>query len=222
VKARPVAVAAPRPSRVLVKVVFALVAVAGLGAVFMKTVLSARSAPYTIDASFAGPWRLSVEAATEPTDPVVLLEPPAGISRDLFDQVFKRSMESMQAPAMVGIPVLLAGELARAGAPLTPDAVLALARQAGLETSPPTPHCMAHRRQPEPDARQQLYFAIFDAPAFGEVRRALAGRLGPTFDPDAISPVLAIGVVESMLHRWLPLRADAATDCVAPIAFAQK
>jgi hypothetical protein len=209
------------PRRVLVKIVVALVVVAGLGAAFIKTVLSSRSAPYTVLASSLGPWRLAIEAGAQPNDPVVLLEPPPGIARDLFDQVFKRSMESMQMPATAGIPLLLAGELTRAGGGLSPDAALALARQAGLESSPPAPRCIGHRRAPEPDARQQVYFAIFDAPAFKDFRRSLAERLGPTFDPEALSPVLTIGVIESPLSRWLSLHADPATDCVAPISVAQ-
>jgi hypothetical protein len=219
-KAAP-AKAARSPRRVLVKIAVALVVVAGLGAAFMKTVLSSRSAPYTVLASSLGPWHLTIEMGAQPTDPVVLLEPPPGIARDLFDQVFKRSMESMQMPATAGIPLVLAGELARAGGRLSPDAALALARQAGLESSPPEPRCMGHRRAPEPDARQQVYFAIFDAPAFKDFRRSLAERLGPTFDPEALSPVLTIGVIESPLARWLSLHADPATDCVAPISVAQ-
>ena len=206
--------------RGLVRVAVGLIVVAGLAVAFIKTVRSSRSAPYAVEASSLGPWRLTIDLESAPNDPVLLLEPPPGMPRDLFDQVFKRSMESMQAPVMPAIPIVLAGELQRAGTPLSPDAVLALARQAGLESSPPSPRCMAHRRAPEPNARQQLYFAIFDFPAFDDFRRTLAARLGSTFDPGFVSPALAIGVVESPLHRWMPLHADAATDCIAPITVA--
>jgi hypothetical protein len=154
---------------------------------------------------------------SQPNDAILMLRPPSALSTDLFDQVFKRSMESMQAPETAGIPLVLQGELERAGAKISADELLNLARQAGLETTPPVPHCMAHRRAPEPDARQQLYFAMFDSAPFESFRRTLADRLGPSFNMDLVSPVVFVGVVESPLRRWLPLHPDAKKDCVAPI-----
>jgi hypothetical protein len=204
--------------KVLVPVV--LVGVFAFG--FWRSVHSARSAPYALTAAAAGaPWRLTTEVASQPNDPVLLLQPPSDLSRELFDQVFKRSMESMQAPGIAGIPIVLAGELARAGANRpAPEELLAMARAAGLDAAPPAPRCLGHRRQPEPEARQQAYFAIFDSPAFTSFRASLAARLGPSFDAGAVTPTLLVGFVESTLDRWWPLRADAAQDCVAPLTVA--
>jgi hypothetical protein len=206
----------------LVKVLVPVLVVIGVAFAFWRTVHSARSAPYTLAAASAqAPWRLAIGMVSQPNDPALLLEPPPGLSRELFDQVFKRSMESMQSPAIAGIPLVLAGELGPVGsARLSPDALLAMARAAGLEGAPPVPRCLAHLRQPEPDARQQAYLAIFDTPAFATFRGNLAARLGPGFDAGAATPALLLGVVESPLERWLPLRADAAKDCVAPITLA--
>jgi hypothetical protein len=199
--------------RVVVLVAIAVVA----GFAFWRTVKSARSSPYTLGPQTHGVWRLTVEPGTGPRDPVLLLEPPVELSRELFDQVFKRSMESMRAPEAAGIPLVLAGELERAGAArLPPDALVAMAREAGLEAAPPMPRCIGHRRAPEPDTRQQAYFALFDSPAFAAFRASLAARLGPTFDPGAMAPAALVGVIESRLDRWLPLHADE-KDCLAPI-----
>jgi hypothetical protein len=202
------------------KVLGPVVVVAGLGFAFWHTVHSARSAPYVLAPASQRPWRLalSADAATRPNDPVLLLAPPPDLARELFDQVFKRSMESMQAQAEASMPLVLEGELQRAGPSRpSPDELLAMARDAGLEAAPPAPRCLGHRRQPEPDARQQLYFAIFDSPAFGAFRARLAARLGPSFDAGGLAPALPVGVVESRLELWWPLRPDPARDCVAPI-----
>jgi hypothetical protein len=206
------------PRRLVVRIVVVAVVLTGAGFMFWRTVHSARSAPYTLSGATQGAWRLSIEMSSRPNDPVLLLTPPSNLSRELFDQVFKRSMESMRAPETAGIPLVLQGELERAGSErITPDELLAMARHAGLETTSPTPRCLAHRRAPEPDTRQQVYFATFDSAAFKTFRWNLAARLGPKLDADFLTPALFIGVVESPVHRWLPLDVDEAKDCVAPI-----
>jgi hypothetical protein len=210
--------AAPPPrSRLLVKVLVALAVVAGLALTFWRTVHSARGQAYVVPQAHLRPWTLSVEMGSQPNDPILMLRPPSALTTDLFDQVFKRSMESMRAPETAGIPLVLTGELERAGAGISADELLNIARQAGLESTPPVPRCIAHRRAAEPDARQQIYFAMFESASFDRFRRTLAERLGPSFNIDLVSPVLFVGVIESPLHKWLPLRPDAKKDCVAPI-----
>jgi hypothetical protein len=205
----------------LAKILVPIALVGAFAFGFWRTVHSARSTPYTVSAAAAQrPWRLTIEMASQPNDPVLLLEPSSDLHRELFDQVFKRSMESMQAPGISGIPLVLAGELERAGSEgrISPDTLLAMARSAGLESAPPVPRCLGHRRLPEPDTRSQAYFAIFDSAAFNTFRWNLATRLGPSFDAGFVTPALFVGIIESTLHRWLPLHADAEKDCVAPIA----
>jgi hypothetical protein len=213
------AVAPAPPRRTLVKVLVPMLLVVAAGTAFWRTVHSARSAPYTIAAATQRPWRVTIAVASEPSDPVLLLEPPSDLLHELFDQVFKRSMESMQGPAFAGMPLVLASELERVGnGRISPEDLLAMARAAGLESTPPTPHCMGHRRLPEPNTRSQAFYAIFDSPAFTTFRSNLATRLGASFDAGFVTPALFVGTVESTTHHWLPLHADAAQDCVAPIA----
>ncbi|HVU52968.1 MAG TPA: hypothetical protein VHL80_19935 [Polyangia bacterium] len=207
--------------RMLVRILVPIVLVGAFAVAFWRSVHSSRSAPYTLSRATQRPWRLALETGTRPNDPVLLLEPPSDVSRELFDQVFKRSMESMQAPELVGIPLVLAGELERAGSErLSPDALLAMARSAGLERTPPVPRCMGHRRLPEPDEHSQAYFAMFDSPAFDSFRWNLATRLGPAVDAGSVTPAMFVGLVLSPASRFLPLHADPAKDCVAPIAIA--
>lgn len=213
---------ATAPSRArLVKIVVPILVIAAAGLAFWRSVRSARAAPYFLTAATERrPWRLIVESPTGPSEPVLLLEAPAEVSRELFDQVFKRSMESMRAPELTGIPLVLAGELGRGAQRLPSDALVEMARAAGLEATPPPPRCMVHRRAPEPDARQQVYLALFDSPALATFRANLAVRLGPSFDAAALPPALFVGLVESPQQRWLPLHLDAEKDCLAPITVA--
>jgi hypothetical protein len=211
------------PSRArLVKIVVPVLVIAAAGFAFWRSVRSARAAPYFLTAATERrPWRLvQSQSPTGPGEPVLLLEAPAEVSRELFDQVFKRSMESMRAPELMGIPLVLAGELGQGGQRLPAEALLEMARAAGLESTPPTPRCMVHRRAPEPDARQQVYLALFDSPALATFRANLAVRLGPSFDAAALPPALFVGLVESSQQRWLPLHLDAEKDCLAPITVA--
>jgi hypothetical protein len=212
--------AAKAPSRPFLKIAVALVLIAGLAFVFLRSVRSARSGAYTVEAASLRPWTLSLETATSPNDPVLVLRAPSALAGGLFDQVFKRSMESMRAPDVPGIALVLQGEIERAGPDrMTPTGLLAVAKRAGVDTTPLEPRCVGHRRGREPDTRQQLYFAIFDSPAFARFREALGVQLGggTAFNPTFLSPVLPIGTIESGFSRWLPLTADPATDCVAPI-----
>jgi hypothetical protein len=205
-------------SKVVVKVVVALVAVAALAYGFMGSARQSRSQAYVVPNAHLRPWTVSVEMATQPNEPILMLRPPSALSSDLFDQTFKRSMESMSAPETAGIPLVLQGELERAGSErISADDLLAIARHAGLETVPPQPRCLAHRRAPEPDTRQQLYFAIFQSQAFQAFRGELRQRLGEKFDPEFLTPILFVGVVESHLSRWLPIHVEGEKDCVAPI-----
>ena len=207
------------PKKLLLKAGGIVVVAAVMAFAFWRSVHTARSEAYTLSAGSQRPWQLTMATPSGPNDPVLLLEPPPDVSRELFDQVFKRSMESMGAPDIVGIPLVLQGELERAGAArVSRDDLVAMARQAGLDGALPAPRCMGHRRAPEPTPRQQAFFAIFDLPAFTTFRTNLAARLGASFDPAFVTPALFVGIVESRQPLWVPLHADAAKDCIAPIA----
>jgi hypothetical protein len=203
--------------RTLFKVAAPLVAAAVLAVVFWQTVTGARRTPYKLSRATQGEWRVALVQSPGPNDGALVLEPPPELPRELFDQVFKRSMESMGAPELPGIPLILEAELAAMGsARPAPDALLEMARRAGLGASPPVPRCVGHRRAPEPDTRQQVFFAIFDVPGYAAFRAELAKR-GATPDARVSAPVMVVGVVESSSQRWLPLPADPERDCVAPI-----
>jgi hypothetical protein len=222
-----------KPSRRLVKLGIGLALFGVLGFLFLRSLHGTRAAPYTLARDSLGPWSVATIAGARPNEPMLVWRPPPGVMGGLFDQLFKRSMESMGQPVVPGIPLVFESEFAQAQAnrpTLTADALLAAAREAGLDALPPRPICLAHRRATTGNNdRQQLYFVIFDAPAFGVFRQRLAGLANrdfatgaPAIDPAAQSPALIVALIESPQERWLPLRADAKVDCVAPIVTSSK
>ncbi|MES1157490.1 MAG: hypothetical protein ABUL67_00195 [Haliangium ochraceum] len=214
----------PRKGNRLVKVALALAALAGLGFLFIRSARDTRSAPYTIGAADLRDWVLALEPASGPTAPLLVLRPPGRLASGLFHQIFTRAMESLNAPAAPAIPLLLRGEFDKAFAGrVTPDALLAAARGAGLDAAAFKPACLAYRRSSDAHATQQLYFALFESPAFSRFREQMGvlRNASPSeradFDPASLSPLLFVAAAETMFNDWLPLRADPKTDCVAPI-----
>ena len=227
--AAPSKIASPAPapaagSKRLVKILVLLGLAGVLGFLFIRSVRGTRAEPYTIPPGSLDGWTLAFQAPASANDAGFVLHVPAELTRAVFDQVFKRTMESMSMSGTPSVPLLTQRELdGPLAGRLTPEAITAIARDSGL-LAPFVPRCLAHRRVSETTSTQQLYFMLFDAPAFTRFRDAIAARVrdGATapgaFDPTALSPVLFIGVSESIFGRWMPLRADPQADCFAPIA----
>lgn len=200
-----------------------LIAVLGLlGYLFMRSLQDVRSEPYIVRASQIGPWTLALEAGSTSTAPLLVLRPAQELAGDLFRQIFQRAMESLKGSTSTGIPVVLRGEYDRSLATsMTPEALLEAARAAGLESASVSPRCVATRRISLPGVTRQVYFAVFDAPALDAFRQQLAAAASMAgavpFEPNVLSPILIIGASDDAFASWLPLKADPAADCLAPI-----
>ena len=104
----------------------------------------------------------------------------------------------------------------------------------------PAVHVLGRRREPDAGGAKLLVGPLKIRHDEGDVRRAgiaapevsrerLAGGAvvleqleesaasRSEFDPAALCPVLLVAASDPAFGRWLPLRADPATDCVAPI-----
>lgn len=210
--------------RLLVKILVAVVILAGFLYLFLHTAQDVRSEPYTVQRQHLQPWTLAGEMATLSTSPILVVRPPQEFAGGLFSQVFQRMMESMKGTTSSAMPLVMRGEYELAlAARYTPEALLEVARAAGVESSAPVPVCLAVRRISEPGLTRQMYFVIFDAPAVIEFRQQLARGLEGTpgeamFDAAALSPVMIIGATDAEFDRWLPIQANPDADCVAPIA----
>jgi hypothetical protein len=206
-----------RRSRLLVRIAIAVAASAVLGYLFINSLETARSAPYTIARAHLGTWTLVLEDAAGPNAPLLSARTDPELVASLFRQLFQRAMESMSAPVTSSIPIVLRGEFDRGLAGrMTPADLLAAARAAGLEAGPHEPRCLAHRRISEPGMTRQTYFAMVESPSITGFREQVARSGGAAFDATALTPVMFVGASDASFQRWLPIRA-ASTDCIAPI-----
>jgi hypothetical protein len=214
-------VSGPRRLKWPVKLALALAVAGAFGFLFMRSVRTSRAEPYTVSAESLRGWRVELEVPSGPGSPVLVLRPPAKLAAGLFQQIFSRNMESLTSPANGGIPLLLGAEFERSFAGrVTPEALLAAAQAAVLDGTTVAPRCLGYRRVSDINMPHQLYFVLFEDAAVDRFRRHLRTLAGSDFDPAAQSPVLIVAATDGHFERWLPLRADAKVDCVAPIAVA--
>jgi hypothetical protein len=207
----------------LIKAAVGLVALAVVGVLFVRSARSVRAEPFKVPRDRLTRWTLAIEPRSSPSGVLLELRPQRELAATLFNEVFARSGESLSGPVPAAMPLILQSELdGRTAGALSPEALLALARAAGFESAPLEPRCMAHRRVSAPGVVRQVYFVLFDLPAFDDFRRQVSQRLrdaggGSSFDPAAQSAALIVAASDAAFSRWLPLRADADRECFAPI-----
>ena len=190
---------------------------------FWQTVQDSVTEPYVIDPVDGSVWTLALADAPQPGAAMLVLRPPGQLTSRLFNQIFSRTMESMISPNDGGIPIVLQQEYRTAlQSVVAAEELLTLAAEAGLDRVRPDPICIGVKRTPYAGRSRQLYFGLFDLPAFGRFRTQL-GRLsaerngGDAFDPDALVPVMPISGSDGDFASWWPLAVDAETDCQAPL-----
>jgi hypothetical protein len=210
--------------RGLIKAAVAVVALGVLGLLFVRSAQNTRAEPYTIARDRLAQWRLVVESSASPSGMLLELRPPPELAGPLFSQVFTRSGQSLSGPVPAAMPLVLQNEFdGPMAAALTPDALLALARTAGLEAAAIEPRCMADRRISEPGSTREVYFLRLTLPGFDVFRQQVAQKLraaggtASAFDPAALSPILIVAATDANFSRWFPLKAGPNDDCLAPL-----
>ena len=209
--------------RVLIKAGIMLVLLGVVGWLFVRSARSVRSEPYEMARGRLAGWTLAIDPAPDASGVLLGLQPDKQTAAMLFGQVFSRSGESLSGPVPAAIPLVLQREFDRDRAgTLTPEALLTAARAAGLESSAFEPRCLAQRRISDPGITRQVYFVRFDWPALDTFRRQAAQQMrssgGSGLDPAALSPIMIVAGSDTAFGRWLPLKAENADDCLAPIA----
>ena len=209
--------------RSLIKIPIILAVLGAGGWLFVRSAQNTRAEPYAIARARLSGWTIAIELAPNASGVLLGLQPDKETSAMLFSQVFSRTGESLSGPVPAAIPLVLQSEFDRATAgALTPDALLTSARAAGLESSAFEPRCMAQRRISGSGITRQVYFVRLDWPAFNAFRHQVAQQMraggGSGLDPAALSPILIVAASDAAFSRWLPLRAEAEDDCVAPMA----
>lgn len=206
--------------KLLIRGAAAIVVLAGLGVLFVRSARDVRTAPYSVPAGQLATWTLTLEPVTEGSGYLLSLRADPMLTSGVFKQIFARAAESLSAPSAGAIPLVLNSEFDRAMAGrLSPETLLQMARAAGLDRARPEAVCLALRRISEPNLTRQAYFVLFTLPAFEAFRRQVAERLGPAaeFDPTAQSPVVLVAASDDAFDTWWPVHAVASTDCTAPI-----
>ena len=206
--------------RILIKTLMAVVLLSAIGVLFVRSVQSTRSAAYTIESTHLQNWTLAIEPGNAPNSVLIAARPPRELASTLFRQLFSRLAESLNGPALPMVPLLLQDEFNRSFAGrVTSGDLLAAARVAGVDTERLEPRCIGYRRESAPGVTRQLYFVVFDAPSFRRFREAIAAMAEPGtgYDPAALSAVMPTAASDPDFNRWLPIRVDFETDCVASI-----
>jgi hypothetical protein len=208
----------------LIKIAVGLAGFGVLGFLLFRSVMDVRAEPYTIPRDQLAPWTAALDPAAGPSGVLLALRPPPTLAPQLFTQIFTRSGQSLSGPDPAAMPLVLKSEFDRALAGrIAPDALVALARESGLESIQPRPLCMASRRVSQPGLTREVFFLRFEHASFDEFRQQIARRLmaaggSPgSFDANSLSPVVIVAASDSNFSSWLPLRGDATEDCRAPI-----
>jgi len=204
---------------VLIKLILGLVAVAVFGVLFMRSVRNTGAVPYTMARSDLAGWTLALAPDSATSGVLLALWPQNNMARPLFSQLFSRSGVSLSGPNPVAMPLILKSEYDRALAgAVTPEALLDMARESGLESMQPKTVCMATRRVSEPGLTRDLFFVRFEHAPFAPFRQQVAARAtGPGFDAASLSPVVIVAATDGAFGTWLPLEGDGPADCLAPI-----
>ncbi len=210
--------------RIVVKSAVVAAALAAVGWLFVRSVLETNRGPYDVPAEGLTGWTVDAGGPGEPG--VVSLLPPAALHAELFRQLFQRTAQSLTAPGRPAVPLVLRDEFADSlqGA-ITVEQIVQVARAAGLDRASFEPVCMGHRTEKSGGGSSEMFYAIFESPAFTEVRRQLIPthpeHAGTTpFQPTALRPILLVGAGDASFARWWPMSAEQQRDCEAPLRLA--
>jgi hypothetical protein len=205
------------------KAALALVILAAIAWLFMKTVRDTLAEPYVLAAADLSGWTLALEEPDAGGPALLVLTPPVRLPANVFRQIFTRTGQSMAGPLRPSMPVVLHAEYGSAlEGVLTPDELLALARKAGMEDARMAPVCMAVKQESTGPRPVERFFLVFESEAFSRFREQLAGLAAEEgagrFDPAALPPIVPVASYEPDFERWWPLDVDLEADCQTDIA----
>ncbi len=209
---------------VVTKTLLGLIVLSVLSLLFLRTLRDSVSAPYVMRAEHLTGWRIVAAPPLGPGGPLLLLAPPRELPMELFQQVFDRTMESMNAPPSYGVTLILRSEYQRDLAPLiAAEELEMLAHEVGLASAAVEPRCLAVRRGVTAADVRSTYFVLFGLPAQRTFRERVAGLLAErggdaaAFDPAALAPALYLAATDGGFRTW-PVAGGAAEEhCVAPL-----
>jgi hypothetical protein len=181
----------------------------------------AGSRPYAIPRTALSGWTLEAGGPDEPW--LVGAHPPDSVAAALFRDVAAKTSEPLVAPGRTSLGLVLRSEYDEGlQGVYGVDAILRMARDAGLEGASFEPVCLAHRVVSDGPTRRELFFVAFTAPEFNQLREDLIPPFPEhagtgTYDPTTLSAILAIGATDDDFARWFPFAFDKQVDCIATL-----
>ncbi len=216
-----------RRRSVLGKIVLGLAVLAVLSVLFLRTLRETTSAPYQLPAAHLTGWELALDPPLGPGGPLLALLPPRELPMGLFQEVFARTMESMNPPAGYAVSIILRSEFSDSLAGVVaPAELLELAREAGLEDATVEARCLGVQQGLTGGPSDRAFFALFDVPALVAYRESV-GRLADeraggrtAFDPGALAPAVYLAATGGGFRGWPAADGAAEQHCVAPLEVA--
>lgn len=203
-------------SRRLPILVITLLVVAALVVLVLR---DTGSKPYAIPRSTLSGWTVVTGDAGEPW--IAGLRPPDLLTKTLFEQLSDKARMKF-SPATPILPLVMRDEYADGLQGVhSVENILGYARDAGLESAPFEPVCLAHHVRGG-GASGELYFVVFESEAFRDFRQdiipAFPEHAGTgIYDSAALRAILPIAITEGTSNTWWPIAFDQATDCVAQV-----
>jgi hypothetical protein len=203
---------------------FLIILIAALSIELMlvwSVVRDKRSRPYHVDRSALSGWHVVLGAGDDPW--VVALEPPASLTKSLFEQVATKVDRRLVAPQHVALPLVMRPEYddALQGVYGAMD-IQRMAKQEMTGESTVEPVCIGRRADSQNGEAGELYFLAVNSEAFNALRLQLRpdfpehAGIG-IYDPGAMTPVLPIATTDANFARWWPIRLERITDCQAQV-----
>lgn len=212
------------PRSVVTKILLGLLVFGVLALLFARTLRDTVTAPYLMRPEHLTGWRVVLDPPLGPSGPLLLLAPPQELPLELFQQVFDRTMESMNAPPAYGVTLVLRSEYQRALAPhVAPEELEALAHEVGLASAAVEPRCLAVQAGRTTAEPRSTHFALFGLPALSTFRERVAGLLAErggdaaAFGQAAPAPAVYLAATDGGFTTWPVAGAAAEQQCVAPL-----
>jgi hypothetical protein len=177
--------------------------------------------PLSVPSSALSAWTVVTSDGTDPW--LVGAHPPETLTGPLFNAASRRAGRPLVPPAHQALPLVLQSEYQDSlqGVYGT-DAVVRIAREAGIESATFHPVCLARQTVDGPSGAIEVYFVPFDAPVFNQLRGDLT-PLEPehagvgVYDPATLTPALVVGATARDFDRVWPIRFEPQRDCEAEI-----
>jgi hypothetical protein len=196
---------------------FVAVLTLAVAALVWTIVRNVGSEPYTVDRAALASWSIVTGNAGDPW--VVAAQPSEALATSLLRQAQAKGVITEAGDARIVLPLILRQEYEDGLQGVhSVDALVRVARDAGLEGETFTPVCVGHKRH---EGAAPLLFIALDSNRFRLFRNdaipAFPEHAGTgVYDAGAITPILVVGQDAAAIHWW-PLQIDQAKDCEARI-----